>query len=82
MERRLKIKLEEQEAVNRYFLNLREEIGTQIRLLEPNTIREAQTHTIETEMWFKKSQPARTQVVTRPSLKFTTTSRQGKNELL
>ena len=30
MERRLKIKLEEQEAVNRYLLNLKKEIGTQI----------------------------------------------------
>ena len=32
MERRLKIKLEEQEAVNRYLLNLKKEIGTQTRL--------------------------------------------------
>ena len=65
MERRLKIKLEEQEAVNRYLLNLKKEIGTQIRLLKPNTITEAQTHAIETEMWSK----------------FATTSRQSKNDL-
>ena len=70
MERRLKIKLEEQEAVNRYLLNLKIEIGTQIRLLKPNTITEAQTHAIETEMWLKESQPARTQLVTRPVLKY------------
>ena len=69
-ERRLKIKLEEQEAVNRYLLNLKKEIGTQIRLLKPNTITEAQTHAIETEMWLKESQPTRTQVVTRPVLKY------------
>ena len=70
MERRLKIKLEEQKAVNQYLLNLEKEIGTQIRLLKPNTVTEAQTHAIETEMWLKESQPARTQVVTRPVLKY------------
>ena len=70
MERRLKIKLEEQEAVNRYLLNLKKEIGTQIRLLKPNTIAEAQTHAKETEMWLTESQPARTKVVTRPVLKY------------
>ena len=67
---RLKIKFEEQGAVNRYLLNLKKEIGTQIRLLKPNTITEAQMHAIETEMWLKKSQPARTQVLTRPVLKY------------
>ena len=70
MERRLKIKLEEQEAVNRYLLNLKKEIGTQIRLLKLNTITEAQAHAIETEMWLKESQPARTQLVARPVLKY------------
>ena len=62
MGRLLKIRIEEQEAVNRYLLNLKKEIGTQIRLLKLNTITEAQTHAIETEMWLKESQPARTQV--------------------
>ena len=70
IERRLKITFEEQEAVNRYLLNLGKEISTQIRLLKPNTITEAHTHAIETEMWLKESQPARTQVVTRPVLKY------------
>ena len=55
MERRIKIKLEEQEAVNPYLLKLKKEIGTQIRLLKPNTITEAQTYAIETEMWLKES---------------------------
>ena len=68
MVRRLKIKVEAQEAVNRYLLNLKKEIGTHIRLLKPNTITEAQTHAIETEIWSKERQPARTQVVTRPNL--------------
>ena len=58
-ERRIKIKLEEQEAVNRYLLNLRREVGSQIRLLKPTTITEAQTHAIETEMWLKECQSPR-----------------------
>ena len=70
LERRIKIKLEEHEAVNRYLLNLKKEIGTQIRLLKPNTITEVQTHAIETEMLLKESQPARTQLVPRPVLKY------------
>ena len=47
--RRLKIELEEEEAVNRYLLNLKREIGIQVRLLKPNTISEAQALAIETE---------------------------------
>ena len=58
-ERRIKIKLEEQEAVNRYLLNLKREIGTQIKLLKPSTITKVQTHAAETEMWLKESQPVR-----------------------
>ena len=56
----LKIKLEEQVSVNRYLLDLKEEIGTQIQLLKPNTITEAQTHAMETDMWLSESEPART----------------------
>ena len=59
MERRIKIKLEELETVNRYLLNIKREIGTQIRLLKPSTITEAQTHAVEIEMWLKESQTVR-----------------------
>ena len=38
MERRIKIKLEEKEAVGRYLLNLKRELGSQIRLLTSNKI--------------------------------------------
>ena len=34
--------MEEQEAVNRYLLNLKREIGLQIRSLKPTTLAEAQ----------------------------------------
>ena len=56
--------------MNQYVLNLKKKIGTQIGLLKPSTIREAQTNAIETEMWLKESQPARIQLVTRPVLKY------------
>ena len=59
IERRLKMKLEEQEAVNRYLLNLKKEIGIQIRLLKPTIITQAQSHAVETEMWMRESQPTR-----------------------
>ena len=60
-ERRIKIKMEEQEAINRYLLNLKREIRLQIRSLKPTTLAEAQGYASETEMWIKKSQPARIQ---------------------
>ena len=53
------MKLEEQEMVNRYLLNLKKEIGIQIRLLKPATITEAQVHAAETEIWIRESQPTR-----------------------
>ena len=53
------MKLEEKEAVNSYLLNLKKEIGIQIRLLKPATITEAQAHAAETEMWIRESQPTR-----------------------
>ena len=55
IERRLKKKLKEQEAVNRYLLNLKKEITIQIRLLKPATITEAQAHAAEKEMWIRES---------------------------
>ena len=51
--------MEEQVAINRYLLNSKREIGLQIRLLKPTTLAEAQGYASKTEMWIKKSQPAR-----------------------
>ena len=45
--------------MNRYLLNLKREIGIQVRLLKPNTISEAQALAIETEIWLKDSQPVK-----------------------
>ena len=59
IEKRIKIKLEKQEAVSRNLLNLKRELGSQIRLLKPTTITEAQTHVTEIEMWLKESQKSR-----------------------
>ena len=59
IERRLKMELEEKEAVNRYLLNFKKEIGIKIRLLKPATTTEAQEHAAETEMWIRESQPTR-----------------------
>ena len=53
------MKLEEQKAINRYLLNLKKEIGIQIRLLKSATITEAQARAAETEMWIRESQPTR-----------------------
>ena len=54
------MKLEEQEAVNRYLLNLKKEIGIQIRLLKPATITEAQAHAAVDKRNVDKRKPANT----------------------
>ena len=46
---------EEEDAVNRYLLNLKREIGLQIRFLRPTTRGEAQGYASETEMWNQES---------------------------
>ena len=63
----MKIELEKEEAVNRYSLNLKREIGIQVRLLKPNTISEAQALAIETETWLKDSKPVKQ--IPRPPMK-------------
>ena len=52
--------MEEQEAINRYLLNLKREIGIQISLLKPTSLAEAQAYAFKTEMWIEEFQPART----------------------
>ena len=48
-----------QEAINRYLLQIKREIGLQIRFHKPTTLAEAQGYASETEMWIKESQSAR-----------------------
>ena len=51
--------------INRYLLNLKREIGLQVRLMNPKTLGEAQNFGSETEMWMKEShQSTKQQIVT------------------
>ena len=68
--RRLRIKIEEEEHVSRYLLNLRKEIGLQVRLMKPLTLSEAQNQTLETEMWLKESHPQRTTQIPSKTMNF------------
>lgn len=66
-ERKIKIKMEEQEATSRYIINLKREIGLQVRPLKPKSISEAQNYAAESEMWIRESQPVRQAPILRPA---------------
>ena len=57
MERRLAIGIEEKESLKRYMLNLKREIGLQVKAQKPTTLGEAQNYATEMELWFKEAQP-------------------------
>lgn len=65
-ERKIKIKMEEQEGTSRYVINLKREIGLQVRPLKPKNISEAQNYAAESEMWIRESQPIRQVPTLRP----------------
>ena len=50
--RRLALQIEEKSAINRYIMNLRDEIGAQIHLLRPDTLNIAQREALEAEVWY------------------------------
>ena len=49
--RRLALQIEEKSAINRYIMNLRVEIGAQVRPLRPDTLNRAQQEALEVEVW-------------------------------
>lgn len=58
MKRRIAIDLEEEECLKKYLLNLRREIGLQVKAQKPSSLAEAQNNAIEMEMWLKEAQPS------------------------
>ena len=72
LKRRARLQVEEEDNINRYLLNLKREIGSQVRLMNPKTSGEAQNFASETEMWMKDShQSTKQQIVTlRPPVGF------------
>ena len=52
--RRLALQVEEKSAIKKYVINLKEEIGTQVRPLKPTTLNQAQQEALESEVWFKE----------------------------
>ena len=60
MERKIAINIEEKECTKRYLLNVKREIGLQVKAQKPSNLNEAQNHAIEMEMWLNEAQPART----------------------
>lgn len=70
-ERQLRLEIEEKEAINRYMLNLKREIGIQVRAMKPTTLMEAQKEAAEYETWLKESQPIRNMpIAPRPHPRF------------
>ena len=57
--RKLALKIEEKSAINRYIMNLREQIGFQVRPLKPVSQNQAQQEALEAEIWFREKQQPR-----------------------
>ena len=52
--RRLALQVEEKSAIKKYVMNIKEEIGTQVRPFKPTTLNKAQQEALESEVWFKE----------------------------
>ena len=48
-------------------LNLKREIGLQVKAYKPGNITDAQNQALEMEMWLKESQPLRQTQITQPT---------------
>ena len=57
--RRLALQVEEKSAIKKYIMNLKEDIGTQVRPLKPTTLNQAQQEALESEVWFKERNQGR-----------------------
>ena len=56
MKRRIAMDIEEAECLKKYLMNLRKEIGLQVKAEKPTTLTEGQNSAIEMELWLKESQ--------------------------
>lgn len=54
MARKIALQIEEQTAVKRYIMNLRDEIESQVRPLKPVTIISAQQEALEAKTWYRE----------------------------
>lgn len=57
VKRRIALDIEETECLQKYLMNLRREIGLQVKAQKPTNIGEAQNMATEMETWLKESQP-------------------------
>ena len=72
IERRIRLRIEEKGTIKRYMLNLRREIGIQVRSMKSNILTEAQRKIVDYDTWLKESQaPKPTTQTPRPTLRFT-----------
>ena len=52
--RKIASRIEEKYAIKKYIMNLRDEIGSQIRPLKPSTQNGVQQEALEAEIWYRK----------------------------
>ena len=59
MERILALQIEDKAAIKKYIMNLKEEIGSQVRPLKTKIINDVQREELEAEVWYKEKQQTR-----------------------
>lgn len=67
--RRIALQTEEKSAIKRYIMNLKEEIGSQVRPLRPVTLNLAQQEALESEIWCQERGQSRNRIVQSAFLK-------------
>ena len=57
--RKIALQIEEKSAIKKYIMNLRDELGIQVRPLKPGNINEAQEEALEAETWLREKNRSR-----------------------
>ena len=65
MERVSTLRVEDKAAIEKYIMNRKEEIGSEVRPLKPKTINDGQREALEAEAWYEEKQQtrARSQII-------------------
>ena len=66
--RKIALQFEENASIKKYIMNLRDEIGSQVRPLKPQNINKAQQEALEAEIWYREKNRSRPNLVNKMTL--------------
>ena len=66
--RKIAFQIEERASIKKYIMNLRDEIGSQVRPLKPQNSDKAQQEALEAEIWYREKNQSRPHLVNKTTL--------------